>query len=73
MTPKRISSAGFADNRHGRAELLFAMFVTPEAGQEDPIPGAEAAAAAGSPAHTSLAGGCTGIPRAQILTGIPGS
>lgn len=41
MTPKRIFLAGFADNRHRRTELLFAMFLTHEAQQEHPTPGAQ--------------------------------
>lgn len=41
MTSERIFSAGFADNRHRRPELLFALFLTPKAQQERPFPGAK--------------------------------
>lgn len=72
MTPKRIFSAGFADDRHRRTELLFAMFLTPEAGQEEPIPGAKPSCCWRQP--ISWAGALQRHSHStQFLTGIPGS
>lgn len=65
MTPKRIFLAGFADNRHRRTELLFAMFLTHEVQQEHPTPGAQPISLAWAMQRHSHS--------AQFLPGIPGS